>query len=74
VCCQKDQLRMRCFSYYMKDKAKQWLMALTLGSLTTWQEVERKFFDKFFPVWKTKEIRGRIATFVEEDREPFHEA
>ena len=36
--------------------------------------MERKFFDKFFPSWKTKEIRGKIATFVEEEGEPFHEA
>jgi hypothetical protein len=70
----ENQLRMRCFSYCMKGDAKTWLMALNAGSLTTWQEVERKFFDKFFPSWKTKEIRGKIATFMEEEGEPFHEA
>ena len=56
------------------DHAKKWLMASASRLLTTRQEVERKFFDKLFPTWKTKEIRGKIATFVEEEREPFHEA
>ena len=65
---------MRCFSYCMKDNAKKWLMALPAGTLTTWAEVEQKFFSKFFPSWKTKEIKWRIAKFQEEEGEAFHES
>ena len=49
-------------------------MALPAGTLTTWAEVEQKFFSKFFPSWKTKEINGRIANFQEEEGEAFHES
>ena len=45
----EDLLRMRCFSYCMKDNAKKWLMALPVGTLTTWADMEQKFFSKFFP-------------------------
>ena len=70
----ENELRMRCFSYCLKGDAKQWLSTLEPGSLRTWSEVERKFFDKYFPSSRTKDIRGKIATFQEEEGEPFHEA
>ncbi|KAL5770117.1 hypothetical protein ACOSP7_014271 [Xanthoceras sorbifolium] len=39
----EEQLRMQCFPYMLKDRAKQWLMTLPTGSLCTWSEVYRKF-------------------------------
>ena len=70
----EDRLRMRCFPYCMRGEAKQWLMALSAGSLTTWQAVDQKFFAKYFPSWKTKEIRGNIANFQETEGDAFHES
>ena len=70
----EDHLRMRCFSYCMRDDAKKWLMALPAGSLTTWSGVEQKFFAKYFPSWKTKEIRSMIADFQENEGDAFHES
>ncbi|KAK0599404.1 hypothetical protein LWI29_004977 [Acer saccharum] len=69
----EDQLRMRCFPYCMKDEAKKWLLALPAGSLITWEAVETKFFSRYYPAWKTREIRGNIATFEEEPGKAFHE-
>ncbi|KAK0585748.1 hypothetical protein LWI29_033483 [Acer saccharum] len=69
----EDQLRMRCFPYCMKDEAKKWLLALPAGSLITWEAVETKFFLRYYPAWKTREIRGNIAAFEEEPGKAFHE-
>ena len=69
----EDQLRMRCFPYCMKDEVKNWLLALPAGSLITWEAVETKFFSRYYPSWKTREIRGKIAAFEEEPEENFHE-
>lgn len=35
----EDQLRMRCFPYCLKDRAKSWLTSLALDSLHSWDEV-----------------------------------
>ncbi|KAK0597812.1 hypothetical protein LWI29_028803 [Acer saccharum] len=43
------------------------------GSLITWEAVETKFFSRYYPAWKTREIRGNIATFEEEPGKAFHE-
>ena len=70
----EDQLRMRCFPYTLKDKAKAWLMSLPPGSLMTWGNIYNKFMGKFYSHQKTSELRGKIATFSQMDGEPFHEA
>ena len=70
----EDQLRMRCFPYTLKDAAKAWFMSLAPASLTTWDAVYNKFISKFYSRAKTAELRGKIATFVQLDGEPFHEA
>ena len=35
----EEQLRMRCFRYNMKDKAKQWFGSLKAGTFTSWDDV-----------------------------------
>lgn len=70
----EDQLRMRCFPYTLKDRAKAWLMMLPLGLLTSWEDVYHKFIGKFYSHPKTAEMRTRIFTFTQFDGDPFHEA
>ncbi|KAL5777078.1 hypothetical protein ACOSP7_010004 [Xanthoceras sorbifolium] len=65
---------MRCFPYTLKDRTKQWLMTLPLGSLRTWSEVYNKFIEKFYSHQKTVELRAKITTFNQGDGEPFYEA
>ncbi|CAL9000990.1 unnamed protein product [Prunus brigantina] len=66
-------LRMRVFPYTLKDKAKNWLMTLAPGSLTTWDAVAKKFLEKFFSTQKTATLRGQIFNFKQDDGEPFNE-
>ena len=70
----EDQLRMKCFPYTMKDKAKQWLNALIPGSLTSWTQIYEKFIGRFFPHEKTTKLRRQISTFDQENGESFYEA
>ncbi|CAL2239421.1 unnamed protein product [Prunus armeniaca] len=66
-------LRMRVFPYTLKDRAKNWLMTLAPGSLTTWDVVAKKFLEKFFSTQKTATLRGQIFNFKQDDGEPFNE-
>ena len=70
----KDQLRMRCFPYTLKNRAKGWLMTLPPNSLRIWAVVYEKFTGKFYSHQKTTELRTKIATFAQIEGEPFHEA
>ena len=42
----EDDLRMRCFPYYLKDCAKSWLLNLPKGSLRIWKDVYNIFMTK----------------------------
>ena len=43
----EDELRIRCFPYTLKDRAKMWFIILLEGTLATWDEVYDKFMTKF---------------------------
>lgn len=70
----REQLHLRCFQYCLKDAAMTWYMNLRPGSLVSWSQVCKVFFNKYFPSQKAKDLWLKIASFVEEDGEPFHEA
>lgn len=69
----KDQLKMRCFLYTFKDRAKTWLMSLPADSLKSWAEITEQFMLKYYPVKKTQEFRTKLMTFVQGADDPFHE-
>ena len=70
----EDQLRIRCFPYTLKDRAKAWLISLPPNSLTTWEAVYDKFISKFYSHQKTTDLGTKIATLAQLKGRPFHEA
>jgi len=64
---------MRCFPHRLKEKAKTWLISLLDNSLTTWTEIYNKFMAKFYSPQKTTTLRQKLATFIQQEGEPFHE-
>ncbi|GKV24796.1 hypothetical protein SLEP1_g34363 [Rubroshorea leprosula] len=69
-----DAVRLRLFSFSLRDKAKNWLNSLPVGLITTWDMMAQKFLSKFFLPAKTAKMRNDIATFVQLDMESLYEA
>ncbi|XP_020243612.1 uncharacterized protein LOC109821792 isoform X2 [Asparagus officinalis] len=69
-----DAIRLRLFPFSLKDKARAWLHSLLTGSITTWDRLSRAFLAKYFPPSKTAQMRNRITSFVQKDRESLYEA
>ncbi|XP_062103810.1 uncharacterized protein LOC133814923 [Humulus lupulus] len=44
------------------------------GTITTWDEMARKFLIKFFPSSKSTQLRSDIGQFQQLEEEPFYEA
>lgn len=70
----EHQLLLRCFPHCLKDKAKSWLTSFPSGSIQSWTECFTQFMDKYYGHTKINEKRQELATFVEYEDEPFHEA
>ncbi|KAA3490711.1 Retrotransposon gag protein [Gossypium australe] len=54
---------LRLFPFLICDNVYGWLDSQELGSITTWDELARKFIHKFFPISRTIQLRRDIANF-----------
>ena len=55
----EEQIKMRAFAFFLKDSAKDWLYYLPPGSITTWDQLKKKFFRQiFFGVSSCKSKQG----------------
>jgi len=67
-------IRLRLFSFPLRDKAKVWLNLKAPNSFTTWTVVSQAFLSKYFPPGKTAKLRNDITSFVQLDGESLYEA
>jgi len=57
----------------LKDKAKEWLRILLAKSIASWDELTTAFLHKYFPIYRTLEIRKNIMGFIQGSLEEFYE-
>jgi hypothetical protein len=65
-----DVVRLRPFPFSLRGKAKDWLLSLSEGNITSWNAYTSAFMSKFFPPAKTMQLRSNITCFRQEDHEP----
>ncbi|XP_042423220.1 uncharacterized protein LOC122010814 [Zingiber officinale] len=69
-----ESVRLLLFIFSLKDGAKQWLNSLPANNISSWEQCEQKFLDKFYPLSKTAHMRNLIASFKQIDSESLFEA
>ncbi|KAG9458363.1 hypothetical protein H6P81_002871 [Aristolochia fimbriata] len=69
-----DAARLRLFKFTLGGRAKTWLNTLPAGSITTWEDLQKKFLGKYFPPAKTIKLRNEILQFLQESEEHLSEA
>lgn len=69
----EDQIKLRAFPFSLKDDAQDWLYYLPPGSINTWNEMKRKFLEKFFPASRAASIRKEICGITQRSGETLHE-
>jgi hypothetical protein len=70
----ESQKRLRLFKFSLTGRAKDWLDTLPSGTINTWQELERKFLERYFPIHKFLERRAEIVNFEQGDAESLYDA
>nr|CAD40055.3 OSJNBa0085C10.7 [Oryza sativa Japonica Group]CAE03729.2 OSJNBa0021F22.23 [Oryza sativa Japonica Group] len=68
-----DAVRLRLFPFSLLGRAKQWFYANRVA-INTWDKCSTTFLSKFFPMGKTKALRGRISSFQQTRDESIPEA
>ena len=68
-----DALKLTLFPFSLKDKAKHWLG--TIGRpIRLWEEIQREFLKKFYPIGRTNTMRRAITRFTQSLGEQIHES
>ncbi|KAL2900893.1 Threonylcarbamoyl-AMP synthase [Bienertia sinuspersici] len=58
-----NAIRLRLFSFSLRDRAKEWLRDEGTCSLDTWEKLAKAFLVKFLGQEKTSKLRNELATF-----------
>ncbi|KAH6803866.1 hypothetical protein C2S51_032113 [Perilla frutescens var. frutescens] len=69
-----DSIRLRLFSFSLRDASKDWYHSLDLSTVDTWEALAHKFLHKFFPPGLTLKLKGEITQFCQYDDENLYEA
>ncbi|XP_075097929.1 uncharacterized protein LOC142175246 [Nicotiana tabacum] len=69
-----DYVRLTLFPFSLLGEAKRWLKAEPANSITTWNDLARKFLVRFFPSCKTTKIRSEIVAFKQKAGESLYSA
>jgi hypothetical protein len=70
----EESVHLRLFPFSLHDRAKAWLDSNMPGSITSWENLLNKFYNKFFPMSKVNECRKEISSFTQEEDEKFSES
>ena len=58
-----DALKLHLFPLILNDKAKIWLKSQPPSSFSTWDDLAKAFFTKYFPPSKTAKVIKEITSF-----------
>ncbi|KAL0418774.1 UNVERIFIED_CONTAM: hypothetical protein Sradi_1290900 [Sesamum radiatum] len=57
----EEQIKLRAFPFSLADQAKDWLYFIPSRSVTTWNDLKRRYLEKYFPTSRTTTIRKEIS-------------
>jgi hypothetical protein len=60
----EEVVYLRLFPFSLHDRAMEWLDSNTHGSITSWEEFLKQFYNKFFPMSRVNEARREISSFT----------
>ncbi|KAI3774223.1 hypothetical protein L1987_48770 [Smallanthus sonchifolius] len=70
----KDAIYLRLFPFSLYGRASTWLDTLPDNSITTWDVLEAKFFNRYYLPSRAARLRDQIHSFRMDPDEPYHMA
>jgi hypothetical protein len=69
----EEAVHLRLFPFSLHDRAMEWLDSNTPGSIKSYEELLKQFYNKFFPMSRVNEARKVISSFTQDEDEKFFE-
>ena len=67
-------IKLKLFSFSLRDKARNWFNNLMSGSINTWGTLVETFLAKFFPLQLTSQLKVEITQFQQGEQETLYDA
>jgi len=69
----QESVRLKLFPFSIMGEATRWLVELLRETITSWEELTKLFYVKFFPPSRMMKLRDHIQNFKQIDGETIHE-
>jgi hypothetical protein len=69
----EEAVHLRLFPFSLHDRAMEWLDSNAPGSITSYKDLLKQFYNKFFPMFGVNEARKEISSFTLDEDEKFSE-
>jgi hypothetical protein len=69
----EEAVHLRLFPFSLHDRAMELLHSNAPGSITSWEDLLKQFYNKFFPMSRVNEVRKEISSFTQDEDEKFSE-
>jgi len=70
----ESQKKLGLFPFTLTGRAKDWLLSLPSGTIQTWEELELRFLEKYFPMSKYWDKKQEISNFRQGESESLYDA
>ncbi|XP_061351158.1 uncharacterized protein LOC133296224 [Gastrolobium bilobum] len=70
----RDAILLRLFPCSLKDEVRDWLQSQPEGSITSWDDLARKFLARFFSASKMARLKAEITALEQKESESLYEA
>ena len=69
----EEQIKLRAFSFFVADSAKEWSYYLPSWTIITWNGMKKAFLERYFPASKAANIRKKICGIRQYNGETLYE-
>jgi hypothetical protein len=69
-----SQKKLRLFPFTLTGRARDWLLTIPSGTIKTWDELELKFLQKYFPMSKYWDKKMESQNFKQGEAESLYDA
>ena len=69
----EERFKLKVFPLSLTDLAKSWFLSLPSGSIRSWEQMQRKFLDKYYPPAKAAQLRRELQTIRQGPNEAIYE-
>jgi hypothetical protein len=69
----EESVHLSLYPFSLHDRAMGWLDSNAPGSITSWESLLSKFYNKFYPMSRVNEAQKEISSFTQEEEAKFSE-